>query len=181
MTVLPDILSPGLRVVVCGTAAGDRSAAVRHYYANPSNRFWTFLSESGLTPEFLGPDRDRDILGFGLGLTDLAQLRSAATDRQLAASDFGVPAFEHKMRRFRPAWIAFHGKCAAKEVRLGLHGVGRQRSLGLGPQEWTVADIPVFVLPSASGSNQDPRNFEGRTSRLDWFRDLAELVPTGTR
>jgi hypothetical protein len=41
-----------------------------------------------------------------------------------------------------------------------------------------VAESNVFVLPSASGSNRDPKRLEGRSERLDWFTDLAKLIPT---
>ena len=35
--VLPDVLGPGLRIVFCGMAAGDRSAREGAYYADPGN------------------------------------------------------------------------------------------------------------------------------------------------
>ena len=37
---LEDLLRPGLRLVICGTAAGTQSAAINAYYAGPANRFW---------------------------------------------------------------------------------------------------------------------------------------------
>ena len=43
MTVLPDVLEPGLTVVFCGTAVGATSAQVRAYYAGRGNRFWEVL------------------------------------------------------------------------------------------------------------------------------------------
>jgi TDG/mug DNA glycosylase family protein len=162
--------------VFCGTAAGGRSASAGHYYANPSNRFWEFLFRSGLTPELLVPKRDHELPHFGFGLTDLVKRRSAATDDLLARSDFDVPDFARKMRSYRPSLIAFHGKGAAREARWSVGGVRRSADLMLGPQTWSIEDIPVFVLPSASASNQGPRGYEGRSSRLDWFMDLAALV-----
>lgn len=33
MDILPDVLKPGLKVVFCGTAAGNRSATNGAYYA----------------------------------------------------------------------------------------------------------------------------------------------------
>jgi len=38
--VLPDVLTPGLQVVFCGTAAGTASAKRGAYYAGPGNQFW---------------------------------------------------------------------------------------------------------------------------------------------
>ena len=67
MPILPDLLSPDLHVVFCGTAAGHASAA-RGFYpcfdtlstgcfdtlstgnAGPGNQFWPVLHRLGLTP-----------------------------------------------------------------------------------------------------------------------------------
>lgn len=174
--VLPDYLAPNLRAVFVGTAAGDRSAARGHYYAGPGNEFWPYLHEAGLTDELLGPDRDAEILRYGLGLTDVAKGRSARTDAQLLPSDYDVPRFVAKIERYKPAWVAFHGKTAARVVsgalRLG-------RDVLLGPQRWTVAGVPVYVLPSASGSNRDPSRLEGKPDRAAWFRAFRRLLDRG--
>ena len=37
-----------LKLVVCGTAAGDRSAQLGQYYAGPGNKFWRTLASLGL-------------------------------------------------------------------------------------------------------------------------------------
>ena len=173
MAVLPDLLAPGLRGVFVGTAAGDVSAAGGHYYAGPGNEFWQYLFDSGLTAEYLGADRDREILEYGLGLTDIAKRRSAGTDALLIRSDFEVPGFVRKIARYRPTWVAFHGKTAAREVAVTL---GVARAIVLGQQEWTVADSQVYVLPSASGSNRDPARLQGKPSRLAWFKEFRRTL-----
>lgn len=173
MPILPDLLKRGLRAVFVGTAAGAVSADRGHYYAGPGNDFWLYLADSGLTDEYLGPDRDVEILRYGLGLTDIAKRRSAGTDALLLRSDYDVPGFVRKIARYRPAWVAFHGKTAAREVAAAL---GYSRAIVLGRQEWTVGDSPVYVLPSASGSNRDPARLEGKASRLDWFKDFRRTL-----
>lgn len=115
-TALPDFLAPDLHAVFVGTAAGDRSAARGHYYAGPGNEFWLLLYRSGLTPELLGPERDVGVLTYRLGLTDLAKRRSASTDTLLTSSDFDVPGFVRKMKRYQPAWIAFHGRRPRRNI-----------------------------------------------------------------
>ena len=45
--MLPDVLPPGLAVVICGTAAGTASARAGAYYAGPGNAFWATLTRSG--------------------------------------------------------------------------------------------------------------------------------------
>ena len=54
--VLPDLIKPGLKIVFCGTAAGNVSAARGAYYAHPQNRFWSALHAFGLTPRKLEPE-----------------------------------------------------------------------------------------------------------------------------
>ena len=51
--ILPDRLQAGLRLVLCGTAAGRVSALRGQYYAGPGNLFWPLLAETGLTPRRL--------------------------------------------------------------------------------------------------------------------------------
>lgn len=84
--MLPDYLTPGLKVVFVGTAAGERSAARGHYYSGRGNRFWELLWAVGLTSDrMLIPEHDAQILDYGVGLTDLVQGVAASTDSKLRA------------------------------------------------------------------------------------------------
>lgn len=172
MSILPDYLEPGLRAVFCGTAAGLESAQRQHYYAGPGNEFWLLLHESGLVDEQLTPEDDMRIASFGFGLTDLAKHVAASRDAGLA-NDYDVQSLIGKVQKYAPTWLAFHGKEAAKVVSRAL---GHGRNVALGRQPWMVATSKVFVLPSASGSNRNPKRLEGRASRVDWFRELATLA-----
>lgn len=170
MAILPDYLAPELCTVFCGTAAGTTSALRGHYYCGRGNEFWRLLHESGLTPERLRSEDDYRVLEFGLGLTDLNKADAQSFDRGLA---YDVPTFVGRIAQFAPKWVAFHGKEAAKAASRAL---GAGRTVSLGAQGWTVADARVFVLPSASGANRTPARLEGRASRADWYRELAELT-----
>ena len=170
---LPDYLDPGLRAVICGTAAGAVSAKRGRYYAGPGNEFWSLLYASGLTEARLDPSRDSEILKYGLGLTDIAKRVGAGSDWNLDADDFDVDGFVDKIELFRPGWVAFHGKTAAKVVGRSL---GEGRDVSLGEQDWEVGGRPVFVLPSASASNRDPSRLEGKPSRQAWFQEFARLL-----
>jgi TDG/mug DNA glycosylase family protein len=171
MTVLPDYLAPDLRIVFCGTAAAPRSAGLGHYYAGTGNDFWPYLHESGLISERLTPVHDARILEFGIGLTDIAKHVAASSDRGLA-DHYDVEGFVRKIAEFRPQWVAFHGKTAARVVSYAL---GHGRRLNLGPQPWRVAQSQVFAVPSASGSNRNPKRLDGRRSRVEWFCELAAV------
>jgi TDG/mug DNA glycosylase family protein len=172
---LPDYLAPNLKVVFCGTAAGKTSAAAGHYYAGAGNLFWTYLYRAGITSEPLFPSTDYRVLEYGVGLTDLAKTIAASTDRGLRAH-YHVDSFIQKIERYRPAWVAFHGKEAAKAVSRAL---GRGDGVGLGEQQWRIGEVPAFVVPSASGANRDASRLEGRVDRGEWFNELAVRLTRG--
>ena len=81
MNALPDVLRPGLRLVICGSAAGAVSAARGAYYAGPGNKFWPILAEVGLTPRLLRPDEFATLPAFGIGLTTWPRARPVAMRR----------------------------------------------------------------------------------------------------
>ncbi len=142
--ILEDLLASGLRVVFCGTAAGEESARVRAPYAGPGNRFWWVLHEIGLTPRVLEPVEFRELLGWGVGLTDVAK-HAIGRDDKLVRADFDAAAVVAKMERFAPGVLAFVGKRAAREV------LGRKPG-GYGEQDVTVGVSRVWILPSTSGA-----------------------------
>lgn len=172
---LPDYLAEDLRVVICGTAAGTTSAARGHYYAGPGNEFWQLLYRAKLTSDSLVPSTDARVLEFGIGLTDLAKKVAASNDQGLAMH-YDVDGLIAKIERYRPRWVAFHGKEAAKAASRAL---GHGRSVRLGEQSWRVAGARVFVLPNASGANRDASRLEGKTHRVEWFKELASRVSKG--
>lgn len=165
---LPDYLKPDLKIVFCGTAAGNRSAERGHYYAGPGNEFWGTLFETGLIPKPLEPDYDYRVLEFGIGLTDLAKNVAQSNDQGLR-EHYDFAGFIAKIAEYAPAWVAFHGKTAAQAVARHLG----QPPPSFGRQSWEVETSKVFVVPSMSGSNRDPKNFGGKARRQDWFAELG--------
>ena len=161
--ILDDLLPAGLRAVICGTAAGNTSAARSAYYAGPSNRFWGVLQQVGLTPYKLAPENFRTLPKFGLGLTDIAKAVAGA-DATIQRGDYDVPNFAASIRRCSPEIVAFNGKKAAS-VFYGIP-TGELR-YGMG------ADTPgfprTFVLPSTSGA-------AAKHWDVKWWEDFARLV-----
>jgi double-stranded uracil-DNA glycosylase len=161
--VLPDVLRPGLRLVICGSAAAAVSAARGAYYAGPGNRFWQILAATGLTPRRLDPGEFRDVLSFGIGLTDIVKTASGS-DASLPRDADDVVGFTARVRQVRPRIVAFNGKRAAAAF-YRLPG----RNLGYGPG-LPMADFPpVWVLPSTSGAASGVWNAE-------WWQRLADAV-----
>jgi TDG/mug DNA glycosylase family protein len=161
--ILPDVLAPGLAVVFCGTAPGTRSAREHAYYAHPGNYFWRTLLEVGLTPRRLAPAEFRDVLTWGIGLTDVAK-HHFGSDAELPRTAFDIRVLQRKLARWRPAMLAFTSKNAA---RAGL--ANAPRALEYGEQNLRIATSRVFVLPSPSGQ---ARGFW----KIAPWRDLAAAV-----
>ncbi len=143
-SILPDVLEPGLKVVFCGTAAGTVSARKKAYYAGPGNRFWKTLYEIGLTPRRLEPHEFASVLGFGIGLTDVAKT-VFGSDHELPRSGFDPQALQNKIAQLAPQALAFNGKKSACEF----FGVNQ---VSYGRQNATIGRTVVFVLPSTSGA-----------------------------
>lgn len=160
---VPDILGPGLRLVLCGINSGFRSAAAGLHFANPRNDFWRLLHHSGLTPRLFEPSEQWSLLELGLGLTNAAP-RTTRGSGDLRRADFAGSAarLERIAADLRPSAIAFVGKAAYE-------GTFRERP-ELGSQERRLADTWLFVLPSTSPANAAVPY----TERLEWFRALAD-------
>ena len=141
--LIPDLLAPGLDLVFCGTAPSPASFKARAYYANPGNAFWPTLQAVGLTPERLAPQRYPELLALGLGLTDLNKTE-VGSDHELTPEAMDAGSLHAKLRRFRPAAIAFTSKHAAA-LALGVKAPAYGRHAEL--LEGAVA----FVLASPSG------------------------------
>jgi TDG/mug DNA glycosylase family protein len=143
--IVPDLLRPGLDLVICGTAAGAISAARGAYYANPGNRFWGVLAETGLTPRKFRPEEYPHLLDLSIGLTDVCKT-AFGQDEDLPRNGFDQDRLAASMRHFRPLILAFNGKRAGSEflsIATGRIAYGLQLAL---------ADMPlIMVLPSTSG------------------------------
>ena len=142
--VLSDLLQHSLRIVLCGTAAGTTSAAERAYYAHRQNKFWQILHETKLTPELLQPHQYRDLLQYGIGLTDLVKADAGmdrATLPKLTAADRA--RLSQAIATYRPRFLAFTSKTAGQKFFDGKRDYGEQEPIG---------GTRVWILPSTSGA-----------------------------
>jgi TDG/mug DNA glycosylase family protein len=162
--ILADFLKPSLDVVFCGTAAGNESATLGHYYAGANNKFWTTLHSVGLTSVQLLPISDHRVTEFGIGLTDLVKLHSG-NDVTLRRKMYDVSGFIRKIEVFAPRFLAFNGKKAAAAY-LGLRTTG---PVDFGPLERAIGRTRLFVLTSTSGSANGVWN-------VQLWHALAKLV-----
>ncbi|MDE3721682.1 G/U mismatch-specific DNA glycosylase [Nocardiopsis sp. N85] len=145
--LLPDVLADGLRVVFCGVNPGLTTAVRGHHFAGPGNRFWPALARSGFTPEVLPPDRQGELPGLGLGLTNLVA-RPTRGIEELTAEEYarGVEVLREKALKWEPDWLAILGVTAYRAA-FGARGAR------VGPQEETLGGTRVWLLPNPSGRN----------------------------
>ncbi len=144
---LDDILAEHLNVVFCGINPGKGSAALGLHFANRSNRFWRTLHLAGFTPDEIRPEAGRTLLHYQCGLTTVVE-RPTASAGELARHEFtdAAAAFEQKIRRYAPRFVAFLGKP-------GYSALSGQRQLAWGLQPQSLGDASVWVLPNPSGRN----------------------------
>lgn len=143
----PDIIAPGLRVLFCGINPSVYSAVVGHHFARPGNRFWKALHEGGFTSRLFAPDEDRDLLNFGLGITNVApQATVAAADLSLNELREGGISLREKVLQYTPHTLAILG--------ISAYRVAFEQPLAtLGLQAETIGATRIWVLPNPSGLN----------------------------
>jgi TDG/mug DNA glycosylase family protein len=144
---IPDVIARGLAVLFCGINPSLYSGAVGHHFARPGNRFWRALLASGFTDRLVPPHEDRELLGYGLGVTNLVGRSTAAAD-ELTADELrrGAETLERKVETFAPAVVAVLG--------IGAYRVAffRPRAT-VGPQAERIGRARLWVLPNPSGLN----------------------------
>ena len=159
--MLEDLLAPGLRLVICGTAAGERSAKVGAYYAGPGNKLWSTLYTVGLTPRQLAPTDYRLAKEYGIGFTDLVKDQSGSDD----AIDFRQDQSQRLgsvILVAQPAFLCFNGKRAATEYF-------QSKRIAYGLHTTTIGGTRLFVAPSTSGAANGSWD-------LSVWEELARLV-----
>ncbi|MCX4552467.1 G/U mismatch-specific DNA glycosylase [Streptomyces sp. NBC_01387] len=145
--LVPDVVAEGLSVLFCGINPGLMTAATGHHFARPGNRFWPVLHLSGFTPRLLAPSEQRELLTYGLGITNVVARASARAD-ELSADEYreGGRALTAKVQKLRPRWLAVVGVTAYRTA----FGDLKAR---IGPQTRTIGSTRIWALPNPSGLN----------------------------
>jgi TDG/mug DNA glycosylase family protein len=170
-SAVPDVLAPDLEVVFCGINPGRVSAEAGAHFANPRNDFWRLLHEAGFTPRLYDPSEQFELLELGIGVTNAAY-RTTKGSSDLRRDDFAGSRerLERIALELRPRAIAFVGKEAFR-------GTFRERP-ELGPQNRTIGDVALFVLPSTSPANAAVSYAERLRSfkALSWWLEAVERI-----
>jgi TDG/mug DNA glycosylase family protein len=176
---LPDYLRRGLDLVFVGINPGLYSVQQGHYFARSTSRFWPALSASelgkrvrlALRIDRLGPEHDRELLRFGIGLTDLVK-RPSANAAALNATDFvkWAPLLLKKLRRYSPRVACFHGLTAYRPFLA--QALKCDRRPVLGPQPEVVGKTRIYVVPNPSPANA---HFT-LADQTVWYGRVAEFL-----
>lgn len=142
-----DVLAPKLAVVFCGLNPAATAAKSGHNFSAGSNRFWPVLHLAGFTPHRIVPADERMLLQYGCGVTALVA-RPTREGREVSRAEFQASeaAFERKIARYAPRWVAFLGKAGVAAL------IGTAPDWGR--QELRVGGAQVWVLPNPSGLNR---------------------------
>ncbi|MFE2964296.1 G/U mismatch-specific DNA glycosylase [Streptomyces sp. NPDC059340] len=145
--LVPDVVGDGFKVLFCGINPGLMTAATGHHFARPGNRFWPVLHLSGFTPRLMKPSEQGELPSHGLGITNVVARATARAD-ELSAEEYreGGRLLSAKVERLGPGWLAVVGVTAYRAAF-------EDRKAVIGPQERTIGDTRVWVLPNPSGLN----------------------------
>jgi TDG/mug DNA glycosylase family protein len=144
---IPDLGTPGIRVLLVGINPSLFSGWSGMHFARPGNRLWRTLAGAGFTDRVLHPSETDAILAAGLGITNLVARATARAD-ELSDDEIraGAEPLEALVRSWRPTFVAFLG---ISTYRIAFD----RKKAAVGEQAETFGGARVWVLPNPSGLN----------------------------
>ncbi|MGE7765668.1 G/U mismatch-specific DNA glycosylase [Peribacillus sp. NPDC096540] len=146
MEGISDHLKENLDILFVGFNPSIRSGQTGHHYANPNNRFWKILFESGLTPRKYHPTEDSSLLDLGYGFTNIVSRPTRGAD-EITKKEYieGRKQLKKKIEKYKPLLVCFVGKGVYQEYR-------QIRNIAWGHQKNSASNETMeFVAPSSSG------------------------------
>jgi len=146
MRPIADHLRENLDVIFVGFNPSIRSSETGHHYANPNNRFWRILFESGITPRKYETTEDYKLLELGYGMTNIVARPTKAAD-EITKEEYlqGKQELKQKIETYHPKIVCFVGKGVYQQY-------SGKKELPWGRQEESVVSGTIdFVAPSSSG------------------------------
>jgi TDG/mug DNA glycosylase family protein len=146
LAAISDHLAKDLKILFVGYNPSIRSGETGHHYANPSNRFYRILHQSGITPRLYKPQEDGDLLQIGYGFTNIVA-RPSLTAAEITADEYkeGRRILKEKIGTYRPKVVCFVGKGVYEQYS------GRRGILWGSQLEPMVEGVIDYVCPSSSG------------------------------
>jgi len=150
---VPDLLGPGLKLLVVGINPGLWTAATQTHFAHPGNRFYPALHQAGIIERKIDrgkgmTDADRKhLIERGVGISNVAH-RATAKASELSTDELveGGRRLRELVARVRPAVVAVAGVTAYRTA-FG------QRKAVMGEQPDGFESARLWVVPNPSGLN----------------------------
>lgn len=163
LSPIPDIVGPSMILLFIGLNPGVMTATAGHMYSHPTNHFWKFVFNSGITSRLLKPEEDRDLLvDWGCGNTNIVE-RPSRNGSELSKKemDANVVTLEAKVAKWRPECVCIVGKSVWESI----FRVKRGRALKKG--EFTYGwqeDMMGVVKAQANEENEGSEGVANRQS-----------------
>lgn len=168
MPPLHDIVAPGLRALFVGINPGLRSWEIGHHFAGKGNPFWRLLFAARLIDRPIDYRQERELLDWGLGLTNVcARPSRSAGELTRAEVVAGARALETRVRALHPQVVVLVGLTIYRQI------FGRAATAGPGAKPQRFAGSRLFVLPNPSGLNA---SFPGFAEKKVWFEALRDYL-----
>ena len=165
---LPPIVAPNLQVLFVGINPGLRSWELGHNFAGKGNPFWRLLYAARLIDRPLTFAEERQLLAYGLGITNVCA-RASKTAAELTRAELaeGAKLLERRVRRWKPRAVVLVGLTIYQQI------FGRDATPGPGAKPQRFGGAALFVVPNPSGLNA---SFPGFQSKLVWFEALRDWL-----
>lgn len=165
--VIPDLVGPGMRVLLVGINPSLYSGWTGRHFARPGNRLWRTLLDAGFTDRLVHPAETDTITAAGLGITNLVA-RSTARADELSREEIvaGLEPLRRLIRKHRPPHVAFLG-ISTYRIAFG------QPRAAAGEQPDSLEGARVWVLPNPSGLNASYQQPQLTAAYAELRRTLA--------
>jgi TDG/mug DNA glycosylase family protein len=166
MSLIPDSVAQGLKILFIGYNPSLTSGEVGHNYAGKNNRFWKLLHDAGLTERKMSPTEDRNLIPLGYGFTNIVARPTRRAD-EITKQEYaeGRVLLAQKLQTYRPQVACFVGKGVYEQY-------ARQKDIPWGRQpQATVEGVVDFVAPSSSGLVRMPY-----PEILQIYQELKKLI-----
>ncbi len=150
---MPDLVTPGVRLLFVGINPSLWTAATQTPFAHPGNRFFPALAAAGIIPRLpgfadgLSDEERRDFLERGLGVSNLVHRATARAD-ELTRAELrdGAERLAADVARWQPRVVAIVGLTAYRQ------GFDRPKAKA-GRQSEALAGAELWAVPNPSGLN----------------------------
>jgi len=166
---VPDLIGPGLRLLIAGINPGLWTAAAGAHFARPGNRFYPALFTAGIVDRLIdassgySPADEALLVARGIGITNLVTRATARAD-ELTVEELraGAQRLAATVAEHAPRVVAVLGVTAYR-IATG------ERRAELGPQRLALGGVATWVVPNPSGLNAHHQ----LPALAAWYRQAA--------